>query len=60
MLESALAFLEYGALGVLALLLILQYLERRDVRRRLSTTLDKLTVVVEGLKVLIKERLPRQ
>lgn len=54
------AWLQYGALGVLALYIVLHWVERKDVRRRLEPALTELNGTLVGLTVLINERLPRR
>jgi hypothetical protein len=53
-------WLQYGSLGVLALYIFLHWLERKDQRRRMEPALTNLSKSMEGLKVLIDERLPHK
>jgi len=53
-------WLQYGSLGVLAFYILLHWLERKDQRRRMEPVLRELNGTLEGLKVLVDERLPRR
>lgn len=57
---SPTAWLQYGALGVLALYIVLHWMERKDQRRRMEPVLIELNGTLQGLVVLMDERLPRE
>jgi len=51
-------WLQWGAMGVLALYIVLHWFERRDIRKRSEAVMRGLSCLLSEMKVLLDERLP--